>query len=119
MTSRSSTTARRRTKRNAGARRTAADVAPTHPGEVLLKDYLEPLGMSRSALAKAIGVAQIRVGQIVQGRRAVTPDTALRLARYFNTSAQFWLGMEQTYVLETSRDWIGEAIEARIVPRGA
>jgi addiction module HigA family antidote len=86
---------------------------------VLLKDYLEPMGMSQYALAKAMGVAQIRIGQIVAGRRAITPDTALRLARYFGTSAEFWLGMQQTYDLDLARDRIGAAIEARIAPRAA
>lgn len=96
-----------------------SDFAPAHPGEVLLEDFLKPLGMSQYALAKAIGVPQIRVSEIVRGTRAVTPDTALRLARYFGTSAEFWIGMHSTYDLETARDEIGKRIEAEVGPRAA
>ena len=70
-----------------------ADFSPTHPGEVLRHDFLEPLGMSQYALAKALDVPEMRISDIVNGKRAITPDTALRLARYFGTSAEFWLGM--------------------------
>ena len=96
-----------------------SDFAPAHPGDVLYEDFLKPLGLSQYALAKAIGVPQIRVSEIVNGKRAVTPDTALRLARYFGTSAEFWIGMQATYDLETARDDIGQAIEANIQPRVA
>lgn len=96
-----------------------ADFAPTHPGEVLIEDFLKPLGMSQYALAKAIGVPQIRVSEIVRGIRAVSPDTALRLARYFNTSAEFWMGMQATYDLETARDDIGADIDRTVTPRAA
>jgi addiction module HigA family antidote len=68
---------------------TMADFSPTHPGDVLREDFLKPLGLSRYALAKALGVAQMRIGEIAAGKRAVTPDTALRLARYFGTTAEF------------------------------
>lgn len=95
------------------------DFSPTHPGEVLREDFLKPLGMSQYALAKAIDVPQIRVSEVVRGERAVTPDTALRLARYFGTSAEFWLGMQATYDLETARDRIGAEIEAKVDPRAA
>ena len=96
-----------------------ADFPPTHPGEVLREDFLKPLGLSQYALAKAIGVPQIRVSEIVNAKRAVTPDTALRLARYFKTSAEFWMGMQTTYDLETARDRIGAKINARVQPRAA
>lgn len=96
-----------------------ADFAPTHPGEVLREDFLKPLGMSQYALAKAIGVPQIRVSEIVNGKRAVTPDTALRLARYFGTSPEFWMDMQMTYDLETARDRFGEEIVAQVRPRAA
>ena len=96
-----------------------ADFSPTHPGAVLREDFLKPLGMSQYALAKAIAVPQIRVSEVVNGKRAITPDTALRLARYFGTSAEFWLGMQTTYELETARDRIGAEIEARVHPRAA
>jgi addiction module HigA family antidote len=96
-----------------------ADFAPTHPGEVLREDFLKPMGLSQYALAKAIGVAQIRVSEIVNGKRAVTPDTALRLARYFGTTAEFWIGMQATHDLEVVRDRIGAEIDAQISPRAA
>jgi addiction module HigA family antidote len=96
-----------------------SDFTPAHPGDVLCEDFLQPLGLSQYALAKAIGVPQIRISEIVHGRRAVTPDTALRLARYFGTSAEFWIGMQATYDLEMARDKLGPAIEANIQPRVA
>ena len=68
------------------------DFAPAHPGEVLREDFLKPLDLSQYALAKAIGVPQICISEIVNGKRAITPDTALRLACYFGTSAEFWMG---------------------------
>ena len=96
-----------------------AEFAPTHPGEVLREDFLKPLALSQYALAKAIDVPQIRVSQIVNGKRAVTPDTALRLARYFGTTAEFWIGMQATHDLETARDRVGAEIEAKVGPRAA
>lgn len=96
-----------------------ADFSPTHPGEVLLEDFLKPLEMSQYALAKALGIPQIRLSEIVHGKRSVTPDTALRLSRYFGTSAEFWLGMQSTYELELARDKSGAAIDAKIQPRPA
>jgi addiction module HigA family antidote len=96
-----------------------ADFAPTHPGEVLREDFLKPLGMSQYALAKAIGVPQMRISDIIHGRRGITPDTALRLARYFGTSAEFWIGMQATFDLETARDKIGAEIESQVNPRAA
>lgn len=96
-----------------------ADFAPTHPGEVLREDFLKPLDLSQYALAKAIGVPQMRISEIINGRRGVTPDTALRLARYFGTSAEFWIGMQATFDLETARDEIGAAIVNQVHPRAA
>jgi addiction module HigA family antidote len=98
---------------------TVPDFPPTHPGEVLREDFLKPLGLSQYALAKALGVPEIRVSEIVNGKRAITPDTALRLARYFGTSAELWLGMQTTYDLESARDRIGGEIEAVVRPRAA
>ena len=95
------------------------DFPPTHPGEVLREDFLKPLGMSQYALAKAIGVPRIRISNIVNGKRAITPDTALRLARYFGTSAEFWMGMQATYDLEVARDHVGSEIEGQVHPRAA
>jgi addiction module HigA family antidote len=96
-----------------------ADFPPAHPGVVLRKDFLKPLKLSQYALAKAIGVPQIRVSEIINGKRAITPDTALRLARYFGTSAEFWMGMQATYDLEIARDRIGAKITAQVHPRAA
>ena len=96
-----------------------SDFAPAHPGDVLSEDFLKPLALSQYALAKAIGVPQIRISEIVHGKRAVTPDTALRLARYFGTSAELWIGMQATYDLEMARDQLGSRIEAEIQPRVA
>lgn len=111
MTSKSSTTTRRPSKKR--------DFASAHPGDVLREDFLKPLGLSQYALAKALGIGEMRVSEIVNGKRAVTPDTALRLARYFGTSAEFWLGMQATHDLEVARDKHGASIEARVVPREA
>ncbi|MEO5338453.1 MAG: HigA family addiction module antitoxin [Magnetospirillum sp. WYHS-4] len=96
-----------------------ADFPPTHPGEVLREDFLKPMNLSQYALAKAIGVPQIRISEIVNGKRAVTPDTALRLARYFGTTAEFWIGMQATYDLETARDQLSAGIESQVHPRAA
>ncbi|NWG72976.1 MAG: HigA family addiction module antidote protein [Parvularculaceae bacterium] len=96
-----------------------ADFPPAHPGEVLREDFLKPLKLSQYALAKAIGVPQIRISAIVNGKRAITPDTALRLARYFGTSPEFWIGMQATYDLEMARDQVGAEIEAKVQPRAA
>lgn len=96
-----------------------ADFAPTHPGEVLREEFMKPLGLTQYALAKALRITQVRVGEIVNGKRAVSPDTALRLSRYFGTSAEFWMGMQATYDLELARDRIGEVIVDQVHPRAA
>ena len=96
-----------------------ADFPPTHPGEVLRHEFLVPFGMSQYALAKALAVPEMRISNLVNGKRAITPDTALRLARYFGASAEFWLGMQQTYDLERTRDRAGAVIEAAVQPRAA
>lgn len=93
--------------------------APVHPGEVILHDYLRPLGMSQYALAKALGITQARLGEIVRGKRAISPDTALRLARYFGTSAEFWIGMQGQYDLEVARDAQAATIAKEVSPRAA
>jgi antitoxin HigA-1 len=109
--SKSSTTTERRRK--------VARFPPAHPGDVLREDFLKPLGMSQYALAKAIGVSEVRISQLVQAKRAVTPDTALRLARYFGTSAEFWTGMQASYDLAVARDKLSATIEAQVQPRAA
>jgi antitoxin HigA-1 len=77
-------------------------LSPIHPGEVLLEDFMKPLGLSQYRLAKDIGVTPIRISQIVNGQRAITVDTALRLARYFGTSAEVWLRLQVRYDLESA-----------------
>ena len=77
--------------------------APIHPGEMLREEFLIPLGMSANALAIAIGVPATRVGEIVNERRGITADTALRLARYFHMSAEYWMGLQSDYDLELAR----------------
>src|SRR5262249_4692135 len=99
--------------------RTMPDFPPSHPGEVLREDFLKPLELSQYALAKAIGVPQIRVSEIVNAKRAITPDTALRLARYFVTTAEFWMARQASYDVEIARDRIGAKIQARVHPRAA
>jgi addiction module HigA family antidote len=83
-----------------------------HPGEVLREEFLTPLGLSQYALAKAIGVPAPRISQIRAGQRAITADTALRLARFFNTSEGFWLGLQADFALEAARLKLGERLDA-------
>ena len=82
----------------------ADKLAPVHPGEVLLEEFLEPMGISQYRLATDIGVAPGRINQIVHGRRAVTANTALRLSHYFGTSARFWLNLQTGYDLDVARE---------------
>jgi antitoxin HigA-1 len=90
---------------------------PIHPGKILLEEFLKPLGMSMNKLADALHVPANRITQIVEGRRSVTGETALRLARYFGTSAEFWLGMQKDYDLEIARDEFEAKIERQVQPR--
>lgn len=83
---------------------------PIHPGEVLLEDFLEPLELSQYRLAKGINVPPRRINEIVHGTRAITADTALRLARFFGTSEQFWLNLQNRYDLERERDRLGDTL---------
>jgi len=94
-------------------------LAPVHPGSVLKHDYLEPLGMSVYALAHSLAVSRSRVNEIVQGHRAVTAETALRLGRFFGTSADFWLGLQTAYDIEVARIEVGEKVEAEVQPHAA
>ena len=86
-----------------------------HPGEILLHEFLEPMGISRYRLAKAIGVPAIRIGEICAGKRAVTADTALRLARAFGTTPGFWLGLQADYDTEEAEKVVGDALN-QILP---
>jgi addiction module HigA family antidote len=85
-------------------------LAPIHPGEVLLEDFLEPLGLSQYRLAHDISVPPRRINEIVHGKRAVTADTALRLARYFSTTDRFWLNLQAQFDLESERDRLGHRL---------
>ena len=79
-------------------------LAPVHPGEILLEEYLKPLGISQNKLARDLGVPAQRINDIIRKNRSITVDTALRLARYFHTSPQFWLNLQMRYDLEMARD---------------
>jgi antitoxin HigA-1 len=89
-------------------------LAPTHPGEVLLEDFLVELGISQYRVAKDIGVPPRRINEIVHGKRAITADTALRLSRYFGTSERFWLNLQAQYELETQKDRLGARLEDEV-----
>lgn len=89
---------------------------PIHPGEILREEFLAPLGMSANALAMELHVPAPRINDIVRQRRAVTPDTALRLARYFNTTAQFWLNLQSSFDLKQAEIDVGRKIEKEIHP---
>ena len=87
------------------------DIAPVHPGEILLEDFIKPPGITQYRLAKEIGVPQRRIGEIVSGKRGITADTALRFARYFGTDAQSWLNLQTHYDLIVSESRISESLE--------
>src|SRR5689334_1069318 len=87
-----------------------------HPGEILLEEFLKPLGISQNRLARDIKVPPRRVNEIVLGKRAITPDSALRLGRYFGTSERFWLGLQLDYDLEEAQRAVGEAVRREVQP---
>src|SRR5438552_2801024 len=87
---------------------------PVHPGEILLKDFLEPLGMSQYRLAKGLSVPARRINEIVLGKRAITADTALRLARFFGTSDRFWLNLQAVYDLDVGRDRLAGRLKREV-----
>ena len=84
---------------------------PVHPGEILLEEFLNPLGVSQYLLAKEIGVPARRINEIVHGQRRISADTALRLARYFGTSERFWMNLQTRYDLEIERDRLGVVLD--------
>ena len=94
-------------------------ISAPHPGETMREDVLEPLGMSVNQLAKALGVTATRLNDVVRGRRGITADTALRLARYLGNSAEFWLGLQLEYDLRTTRQKRQREIEKAVKPRPA
>lgn len=88
--------------------------APVHPGEILVKEFLEPLQLSQYRLAKAISVPPRRINEIVHGTRGISADTALRLARYFGTTDEFWLNLQMRYDLEVERDRLGPRLRKEV-----
>lgn len=91
-------------------------MSPVHPGEVLQEEFLVPMGLSQNALARAVGVPPRRINEIVHGTRRVTADTALRLARFFAMSAEFWLGLQMDYDLDLESDRLERRLEREVVP---
>jgi antitoxin HigA-1 len=92
----------------------AKKLPPVHPGEILLLEFLEPIGLSQYRLAKDISVPPRRINEIVKGTRSITANTALRLARYFATSDRFWLNLQAHYDLEIERDRLGPALRSEV-----
>jgi antitoxin HigA-1 len=105
----------------ATAARAPDKLAPIHPGEVLFEDFLQDMGLSQYRLARDISVPPRRINEIVHGKRSITADTALRLARYFGTSEQFWLNLQVRYDLEVGRDRLGSRLaeEVAVLKRDA
>ena len=91
---------------------TASIMPAIHPGEILLEEYLRPLGITQHRLAVSIGVPPRRINEIVHGKRRISADTALRLARFFGTSERFWLNLQGRYDLEVERDRLGSRLDA-------
>jgi addiction module HigA family antidote len=89
-------------------------LVPVHPGEILMEEFLKPLGISQYRLAKDINVPARRINEIVQGKRSISADTALRLSRYFNLSERFWLNLQARYDLEVEKDKLNGRIETEV-----
>jgi len=89
---------------------------PIHPGEVLLEEFVKPMNLSQNRLAIDIGVDARRINEIVLGKRSVTADTALRLARFFGNSPQFWLGLQTQYDLDVTEDQLGKRLDREVRP---
>ncbi len=99
--------------------RAKREIALVHPGEILLEEFLKPLGMTMHELALALRVPANRISQIVEGGRRVSPDTALRLSRYFGTGPGFWINLQARFELERAKGEIGPVIEREVSPRSA
>ena len=89
-------------------------LSPVHPGEVLLEEFLKPMGLSQNRLALSVRVHPRRINEMVLGKRGITADTALRLAKYFGTSAKFWLGLQVDYDLDAAEDRLGDRLEEEV-----
>ncbi|MEX2542573.1 MAG: HigA family addiction module antitoxin [Trueperaceae bacterium] len=92
---------------------------PVHPGEILLEEFLKPMNISQNQLALSVRVPARRINEIVLGRRRITADTALRLAKFFGTSAEFWLGLQTDYDLDVARDALGDSLDRDVLPAGS
>jgi len=90
------------------------ELHPVHPGEVLLEEFLKPMGLSQNRLALDISVPPRRINEIVLGKRSITADTALRLARHFGNSPQFWLGLQRDYDLDIATEALGNRLEREV-----
>lgn len=95
----------------------ARKMQPIHPGEILLEEFLEPMGISQYRVARDTSVPPRRINEIVHGKRAITADTALRLSRYFGTSERFWLNLQTRFDLEREKDRLGDRLEREVLPR--
>jgi len=95
------------------------DLPPIHPGEQLREEFMKPLGLTAYRLAKDISVPATRIQAIISERRAITGDTALRLARYFRTTPEFWLNMQRDYELEIAAETLGDRLQTEVKPRAA
>ena len=95
------------------------DIPPVHPGEILRTEFLDELGMSVAALARAINVPRVRLNDLVRGRRGITADTAMRLGRYFGMSPVFWMNLQSHYELESAAESLGDRVEKEVRPRAA
>ncbi len=95
------------------------DIFPIHPGEVLLEEFLKPMEISQYRLAKDIAVPARRINEIVHGKRAITADTALRLGRFFNMEAQFWINLQTHYDLEVAQETLEDRLEREVQPYAA
>jgi len=91
-------------------------LSPVHPGEVLLEEFLKPMGLSQNQAALAMHIPPRRINEIVLGKRRITADTALRLARYFDMSPQFWLGLQMDYDLDIAEDALAEQLDREVRP---
>jgi len=92
---------------------------PVHPGEILQKEFLEPMDLSQNRLGLALGVPARRINEIVLGKQGITADTALRLARYFRMSPQFWLGLQMDYELDVAENMLEGSLEKEVTPLSA
>ena len=91
-------------------------LCPVHPGEILLEEFIKPMGLSQSRLAIDIGVDARRINEVVLGNRVITADTALRLSRFFGNSPQFWMGLQAQYDLDIAQDQLGKQLEREVRP---